>query len=396
MWDSLDAEEIAQAIAQLEQEKLGIESGETSFVDDEFTSALEKRQIELADNREEIEALRALQRGHRLDRDKRSGVAENPVVVLYPEISDTRALKKLLLIFDGVDLVMPYIKSEDVEPDLIETERAVATSIWCPTDDQTVEEIEALRELGLVRLISPDENIRGNLDSLFDRIYESAVRSKLATFDSVQRAAYVNSDAWESQIRLLECTTLTSIQGGMAVTGNAGSYVDAVGLQSAGWGAVDDLQLHDPLRRSDFVATYAGLNVLANMGVDEGLSIGEVVEFNANPGRSKLLKTLHELADHAERASSPEELGEVATDIAQEVLAAVNRVSKRRAIHRVVESALPLATGLLLGSTPLWGVVGIPLLGGVAAAGLAGAVINIFDKNRGSEISAANYLAQLE
>lgn len=418
MWRDLSREDFLAVLKALEEERYHIETGIVKFKDDEYFTAHEKKRIELDDVQNEIAVTSALIHGNRLAQSAEWILSPRPgMLFLYPETDDINTLKRLLLIFDEVAIILPFIKTEELEPELVEIDRKIATSIWAPQDDQLVHDIEILNNAGLIKIIEPEKETK-ELKKLFTDLYSRSIRSKIQKLEHLEQVEYVNSDSFECEIRLLECTTVASFFGGVAISDNSDLYTRTLSLQREAWGGTEPKDLGIISQKpADYIEVYAGLNVLSKSGGVEQLSIDELMNVRALPDRTELISHLHSLSGGVALAESDREFNEIASELAREVSQGQEKLGPPAARTKLAEYAIPVVgTVLSLASGGAVGVLSTAI--GSAAVEFSekmkrsrlrtrevdvtfeGFIHNIenlkFAKTRDRIITASNYLLDLE
>ena len=119
MWQEKSADDLGSVLSLLQDEWRDLENGLIEFVGDRYLSADKKRTLAAAALNAELDATRALIRGNRLaQRGVGTSVLRPGAVFVYPFTGDLQLLKKLLLVFEDVRLIVPFLRVDDVHPDL--------------------------------------------------------------------------------------------------------------------------------------------------------------------------------------------------------------------------------------------------------------------------------------
>jgi len=390
MWERYDNSELMQAARILKSEVDEIEAGKSVFFDDRFFTAKEKKEIELSDLRSELATTWALIYGKTI-----SSRAAGPLdtgrsgIVMYPEIADIRALKRLLVLFDEVAVVMPFARTEELHPDIAEVEREIPASRWAPSDERVTRELDDLINHGLVKIISlrPDD---ADGIGLFQRLYDNSLRPKLEQLDNIQQAGWVNSSEFEFELRLLECTTIASRLGKPAISGESETYDKALTLQRHAWmGTPLSDRVFPAQDPSKCLGTGAILSVLANTRVPSTISLDELLELRQDVRRKKLIQ----LVDNIVASTSSDMDSDKATmELLIEFENTKNSFSRTRSLF---DLAVPIISSILTISTG--GAVGILTAAAATLTGLF-SITGELSRARGSDkiVSAANYFANLK
>lgn len=398
MWHELNPNDLRAVMMALESEKSQIVNGDIEFEDDAYATAQEKRSIELKDLDCEISSVKSLLRGNRIAQGGQDSSALNErSLLMYPYVGDVTTLKKLLLIFDSVSVVLPYALTEKLEPNFVEIERSISTSWWSPREEEE-RELEELRNAGLVNVINVESENQA-VDSLLMMLYDRSLKSELEVMTDIDRASYVNSREFELDIRLLECTTLASSIGGIAVSQDLKAYERALELQRLAWTGLSPEESyvghHDS---ANYIEAYAGLSVLSHLAIGDKIQLEDLLKLRDNPGRRDFVHHLQMLSSKASKADSTESFNEIAVSLIQELNSSREQLKSLQSSSMSSTFTLPLVgTIITIVAGGSVGMLSLTLGVGALLTGLLPALKSLWERrtSSGQVVSAANYLASI-